>query len=53
MLMLDISTGYFKLIALSTKTRKFCAPFIITTQMRKLCTVLAGNFRVPSQEQKH
>ena len=40
--MLDISIDYFNLLALLTETQKICAPTIITTQMRKLCTVLAG-----------
>ena len=40
--MLDVSTHCFKLIALSTKTRKFSAPSIVTTQIGKLSTVLAG-----------
>ena len=40
--MLDISIDYFILLALLTETQKICAPTIITTQMRKLCTVLAG-----------
>ena len=35
--MLDILTHYFKLIVYY-----FCVSSIITTQMQKLCTVLAG-----------